>query len=103
MMPVDSTRVSEKFLDAETYLEVLETITSHFTAEDLQSSLSEQLKAERAFEVVLQIMIVICTHIVSIFKETPDSYSQCFLILARKNIVPSELSCEISSFINTQG
>lgn len=90
-MTIDRTRISEKFLDAESYLEVLETITAQSTADSLQSSFSKQLKTERAFEVVLQTMIDVCTHIVSIFKETPDSYSSCFLILARKNVIPLKL------------
>ncbi|MFW9914514.1 MAG: DUF86 domain-containing protein [Candidatus Thorarchaeota archaeon] len=90
-MTVDRTRISEKFLDAQSYLEVLESITAQSTAARLQSDFSKQLKTERAFEVVLQIMIDVCPHIVSIFKEIPDSYSSCFLLLARNNVIPLQL------------
>ncbi|MFQ5979281.1 MAG: DUF86 domain-containing protein [Candidatus Heimdallarchaeota archaeon] len=90
-MTIDRTRVSEKLIDAENYLALLEEIAAQSTADKLQADFSEQLKAERAFEVVLQIMIDVCTHIVSIFKEIPKSYSNCFLILARKSVIPTEL------------
>lgn len=90
-MTIDRTRVSEKFIDAESYLGLLEEITAHSTADELQTNFSEQLKAERAFEVVLQIIIDVCTHTVSIFKEIPKSYSNCFLILARNSVIPTEL------------
>ncbi|MFX0113451.1 MAG: DUF86 domain-containing protein [Candidatus Hodarchaeota archaeon] len=95
-MTVDRTRISEKFLSAESYLEVLEAIKAKSTADSFQSDFSKQLKTEKAFEVVLQIMINVCTHIVSIFNETLDSYSSCFLILARKNVIPLQLGEQLA-------
>lgn len=54
-MTIDRTRISEKFLSTESYLEVLETIMAQSTADSFQSDFSKQSKTERAFEVVLQI------------------------------------------------
>lgn len=70
-------------------------IIEQYSVEEFKNNFSIQLQVERAFEVVNQIIIDICTHIVSTFSETPENYANCFEILQRKNIIEETLSKNI--------
>ncbi len=92
-LPFDKNRILGKFETAKRYLQKSKEIQDY----ELKRFLSDfdlQLKGERVLEVLSQIMLDVCTHIVANSdSETPLTYSDCMKILARLQII-SENSAE---------
>jgi len=74
--------IKEKFVLGQRYLNEVAQVLEHPLSEFL-NDLGLQLKAERLFEVLSQIILDVCTHIVSREKTTdpPKSYGDCMLLL----------------------
>ena len=89
---IDKQLIKHKFLSSDKYLKNITEIIEQYSVEEFKNNFSIQLQVERAFEVVNQIFIDICTHIVSTISETPENYANCFEILQRKNIIGVSLS-----------
>jgi len=59
-----------------------------------------QLQAERLFEVLSQIILDVCTHIIANSNiQAPKSYSECITKLSELNIIPKEKVSTFSSLI----
>ena len=98
-MPIDSIRIKEKFNFGKKYFEVAERMTS-FLKEEFMERLDLQLQAERLFEVLSQIILDVCTHIVAHSNvQAPQSYSECMKRLSELDILPQEKVSTFSSLI----
>lgn len=98
-MTVDDLRIKEKLNKSKDYLALLETIISS-SKEEFSNDFENQIKAERCFEVLSQIMLDICTYIIATNKiATPTSYSNCMLKLGQSGILNLKKSEEYSKLI----
>lgn len=96
-MTVNSDFLKEKLVYSKKYIERLRRIIEISKKEFLED-FSLQLQSERIFEVISQLMLDICTHIVAHSSETPpSSYSDCMNKLVNIGIIKEELS---NNFIN---
>lgn len=84
--------VKQKLLSSSEYLKNISEILKQYSVDEFKNNFSIQLQMERSFEVVNQIIIDICTHILSTYSETPQNYANCFEILHKKNIIGGYLS-----------
>ena len=76
-MTVNSEYIKEKLAYSKKYLERLKRITE-ISKEAFLDNFSLQLESERIFEVISQLMLDICTHIIAHSSESPPStYSEC--------------------------
>ena len=89
---MDFTWIRDKFLQIKKYWKILEKITST-DASSLETDIDLQLKAERLFEVFSQLILDICTHIVSKINEPPPpTYSDCMKTLFKIKVITSEMA-----------
>ena len=76
-MEINKLKIKDKFKKSKDYIVLIENIFK----QDLDSflvSFDNQVKAERSFEVLTQIMLDICTHIVASSDiSPPTSYADC--------------------------
>lgn len=87
---IDATWVREKFLSTKKYWSKLNDIISK-TSDDLESDLDLQLKAERIFEILIQIILDICTHIIANMKESPpQTYAECMKKLSNIGVISEQ-------------
>jgi len=90
---INTTWIREKLLSSKKYWSKLKEIISK-TSEDLEKDLDLQLKAERLFEILSQILLDICTHIIARTNEPPPkTYSDCMKKLGELGII-SQLTAE---------
>jgi len=83
---MDRLRIEEKFDNAKKYLATAALITSE-PVDLFLTSFEDQLKAERIFEVIAQIILDVCTHIVAnSSEETPSSHASCIKVLEKMGI-----------------
>ncbi len=94
-LPPDAFRLKEKLAQAERYLHVLYEARTSGSKQELQDDFDLQLKAERAIEVVLQVMLDVCTQIVAEYPEVPETYAGCIDLLAKKGVIPADLAQRI--------
>lgn len=92
-MQVNTMLVKEILERATRYLEQLDRILEH-TAEEYLHTLELQLQGERLFEVLTQVMLDVCTHIVSRVKtrDPPRTYGECMLVLESMGILDASTS-----------
>jgi uncharacterized protein YutE (UPF0331/DUF86 family) len=78
----NSQLVKDRFVHAQQYLNEVALVLEH-PLDEYMKDLGLQLKAERLFEVLSQIILDICTHLVSREKtaDPPKSYGDCMLLL----------------------
>jgi len=96
-MTVNSDFLKEKLVYSKKYIERLRRIIEIPKKEFLED-FSLQLQSERIFEVISQLMLDICTHIIAHSSETPpSSYSDCMKKLVDVGIIKEE---ESNNFIN---
>ena len=96
-MTVNSDFLKEKLVYSKKYIERLRIIIEIPKKEFLED-FSLQLQSERIFEVISQLMLDICTHIIAHSSETPpSSYSDCMNKLVNVGIIKEE---ESNNFIN---
>ncbi len=89
-MPLNHILIKEKYDHAKKYLVILRKILTNST-DVFISNFELQLEGERIFEVITQIILDICTHIVANSDvETPKSYSDCMQALNSLNILTKE-------------
>jgi len=89
----------EKFLFSKKYISKLNDIISE-PSENLKTDLDLQLKAERIFEILSQIILDTCTHIIAHSKETPpQTYADCMKKLEQLRIISSQTAEKVISLI----
>ncbi len=89
-MPLNHILIKEKFDYTKKYLVILRKIITN-PVDTFIDNLELQLEGERIFEILAQIMLDICTHIVANADiETPKSYSDCMSALNSLTIIPKE-------------
>ncbi|MEX2685111.1 MAG: DUF86 domain-containing protein [Candidatus Sigynarchaeota archaeon] len=90
-MEVDKERIKEKFVDGEKYIDAIKQILEN-TRETYAKSFNLQLQGERAFEVISQLFIDVCTHIISRTHGAgpPKSYGDCMRVLERLGVIQKE-------------
>ena len=86
-MAINSDFLKEKLVYSKKYLERLRRITE-ISEEAFLDDFSLQLESERIFEVISQLMLDICTHIIAHSSETPPStYSECMKKLVGVGVI----------------
>ena len=90
-MNVDALRIKEKFAFAEKFVELAKKITSG-EKEEFISSLELQVQGERVFEILSQVILDVCMHIVSKSKivSPPRSYADCMANLAELGVISQD-------------
>ncbi len=96
-MAVNSDFLKEKLAYSKKYIERLRRIIK-ISEEEFLDDFSLQLQSERIFEVISQLMLDICTHIIAHSSETPPStYSDCMKKLVDVGVLGED---ETNNFIN---
>jgi uncharacterized protein YutE (UPF0331/DUF86 family) len=84
--------IKEKIAYSKKYLDRLGNIVK-FSKEEFTDDFSLQLESERIFEVISQLMLDICTHIVAYSNETPPiTYSDCMKKLVNIGVLEKKES-----------
>ena len=98
-MDVNQRYIKTKFIESEKYLKKTEEIVS-LDANELYTDLDTQLKAERLFEIISQIIIDICTHIVaSLQLGVPETYSSCIDLVSKEGIISKTLAMDLVKIV----
>ena len=98
-MNINKIRIKDKFNQSKGYISLIETILKS-SMDDFISNFDNQVKAERSFEVITQIMLDVCTHIISVSQTTPPtSYSDCMIKLSTLGILNSDKSKNLSNLV----
>ena len=92
---IDKQLIKKKFISSNEYLKNISEVVKQYSLQEFKNNFSLQLQVERIFEVINQIMIDVCTHIVSTLSESPENYANCFNILERKNIIEDKLAGDL--------
>lgn len=99
ILPINRVLIEEKLNNSKKYLKSLKKLLDN-PDEKFISDLDMQLKGERLFEVLAQIMLDICTHIVANTDiETPASYTDCLKALEKLEIFSKEISKTFISIV----
>ncbi|MHA1974036.1 MAG: type VII toxin-antitoxin system HepT family RNase toxin [Candidatus Hodarchaeales archaeon] len=98
-MPLNKNFIKEQFVTSNRYLEKLKELNA-IDLSEFQTNFDLQLMAERTFEVLTQIILDVCTHIVAHSNEPPpSSYSNCIETLSKLGIFNEEKTDIYSSMI----
>jgi uncharacterized protein YutE (UPF0331/DUF86 family) len=96
---IDASWVQEKFLSAKKYWSKLNEIISK-TSEALESDIDQQLMGERIFEILSQIVLDVCTHIIAHLRESPPkTYADCMKKLGELGIINPKTSEKTTAMI----
>ena len=96
---IDNFWIREKLLSSKKYWSKLNEVVSK-TSEDLETDIDLQLKAERIFEILSQILLGICTHIIAHTKEPPpQTYSDCMQKLGNLGAISAQTAEKAISLI----
>lgn len=96
---IDTFWIREKLLSSKKYWPILEEIISK-TSEDLEKDVDLQLKAERIFEILSQILLDICTHIIAHTQEPPpQTYAECMKKLGNLGIITPQTAEKATSMV----
>jgi len=91
--------IREKLLSSKKYWSKLEEIILK-TSEDLEMDIDLQLKAERIFEILSQILLNICTHIIAHTREPPlQTYSDCMKKLGNLGVITAQTAEKVTSLV----
>ncbi|NVM34225.1 MAG: DUF86 domain-containing protein [Candidatus Lokiarchaeota archaeon] len=91
--------IREKLLSSKKYWSKLEEIILK-TSEDLEMDIDLQLKAERIFEILSQILLDICTHIIAHTREPPpQTYSDCMKKLGNLGVITAQTAEKATSLV----
>ncbi len=95
-MNVDELKIKEKLVFGDRYVNLIKETTAG-GVETFSNSIDVQLKGERLFEIISQVILDICTHIVSRTNlvHPPDSYASCMKKLGELGILGQE---EVTTF-----
>lgn len=91
-MEINKKRIQEKLHHLSIQILHLNEILSTNTPEEFKQSWQTYNLAERIIEIIMQIIIDICTHIVASLDQAPQTYSGCMEVLKNKGILDLELS-----------
>lgn len=98
-MSINKMKIKEKFSRSKDYISLINKILES-SEDDFIRNFENQVIAERSFEVLTQIMLDICTHIIAMSQTTsPTSYSDCMTKLGKINILNEERSLKYSTLI----
>ncbi len=89
---IDKQLIKQKLLSSKEYLDNILMVKGKYTIDEFRDNFSLQLQMERAFEVINQIAIDVCTHILSSFSAIPANYANCFQILRERHVINESLS-----------
>ena len=96
-MAVNSNFLKEKLAYSKKYIERLRRIIE-ISEEEFLNDFSLQLQSERIFEVISQLMLDICTHIIAHSKEPPpQTYSDCMKKLGKLDVITPQTAEKITS------
>lgn len=96
---IEKNLIIDKIKQGEQYCDELKSILPESYNEFMNQNLIKR-SSERLFEIISQVILDICTHIVSNLPvETPGTYSQCISILASQNILPIQEESKFTSLI----
>lgn len=91
--------IREKFLYSKKYWSKLKELISE-SPEELVKDIDLQLKAERIFEILCQILLDICTHIIAHTKEPPpQTYSDCMKKLGTLGVITPQTAEKVTSLV----
>ncbi|MFV2014821.1 MAG: DUF86 domain-containing protein [Candidatus Heimdallarchaeota archaeon] len=86
-MSFDPIRIKDKLNQSKEYLLIINKILEMEVSE-FENNLEQKLVAERAFEIISQIILDVCTHIVAKQKlNTPLNYADCITKLVDEGIL----------------
>lgn len=98
-MEINKLKIKDKFKKSKDYIVLIENIFK----QDLDSflvSFDNQVKAERSFEVLTQIMLDICTHIVASSDiSPPTSYADCMFKLGELKVFDTAAAKRFSDIV----
>ncbi len=98
-MPLNYTWMREKIVASKKYLALLQKFLKE-TKSISPSDLDSQVKAERIFEILSQVLLDLCTHIVSNTAQSiPQSYSDCMYALAGVGVISKELADKSANMV----
>lgn len=98
-MSINHVLIEEKLNNSKKYLKSLKKLLDN-PEETFLIDLDMQLKGERLFEVLAQIMLDVCTHIVANSDiETPASYADCLKALEKLGLFSKERSTIFISIV----
>lgn len=90
MRDVDKEWILEKFASAQPYLNLVHELID-VPKEEYISDFKLNVQAERVFEVLSQVMLDICSHVVACLDlGVPATYSDCLFKLAENGIIPDD-------------
>ena len=96
---MDTLYIKNKFVEADPYLNELRTLTK-LNADEYLENFQRTLAGERLFEIISQIILDICTHIVARLEvEKPSNYSDCITTLSKQGILEIEFGKRIAELI----
>jgi len=99
IITINPSWIHQKFLSSKKYWIKLNEIISK-DSKDLEEDIDLQLKAERIFEILSQILLDVCTHIIAHSKESPpQTYSECMKKLASLSIILSETAQKAAALV----
>lgn len=99
IITIDFSWIRQKFLSCKKYWSKLKEIVSK-TSGELEQDIDLQLKAERIFEILSQILLDICTHIIAHSEEPPpQTYSDCMRKLGSLNIITPQMTEKAASMV----
>ncbi len=91
--------IREKLLSSKKYWPILEEIIIA-TSNDLETDIDLQLKGERIFEILGQIILDICTHIIAHSKEPPpQTYYDCMKKLGILDVITTQTAEKTISLV----
>ena len=91
--------IREKFLQSKKYWPILKDIIKKDST-ILEKDIELQLKAERIFEILSQLLLDICTHIIANSNEPPpQTYAECMKRLSSMKIITPEIAEKASSMV----
>ncbi|MBN2151971.1 MAG: DUF86 domain-containing protein [Candidatus Lokiarchaeota archaeon] len=89
-MDVDKTWILEKFTSAKPFLAVLAELMAQ-DERDFSKDIKSRLQAERVFEILCQVILDVCSHVVARSEKAPPStYSDCVRLLADLGVISEE-------------
>ena len=96
---IDFFWIREKLLSSKKYWPKLEDLIIK-TPDDFETDIDLQLKGERIFEILGQIILDICTHIIANSKEPPpQTYSDCMKKLGKLDVITPQTAEKITSLV----
>jgi len=96
---IDKPLIERKLRKIEEFLKELKGV-SVVSYEEFQQNVIVKRFIERNLELGIEQMVGICKHLVSVLDlKEPETYSECFEILAKSNVIPIEIVSKFQSMV----